>query len=169
MSFSETPEADALPNPSRLSGVRTSAEIDAEARRARAIADELAQQALAARQAEEAARRPQEPAVEAGLPEFVMFSRYESGRVYTYAAIGWQEGRGRTRVTRWAVTGQETRRFNWPGLLNFIGEANWHTLYQFTDSRSLMPAGAEPPVAEEMARYGRVRRTVPVYDAQDRP
>ena len=169
MSFSETPEADALGMATRLSGKTDAQTLQAQADQAARIARELAEQAAAARQAEEAARRPQEPAVEAGLPEFVMFSRYESGRVYTYAAIGWQEGRGRTRVTRWAVTGQETRRFNWPGLLAFIGEANWHTLYQFTDSRSLLPAGAEPPVAEEMARYGRVRRTVLVYDQQDRP
>lgn len=147
----------------------TAAQLQREAEQAARIAAELSEQAAAARRAELEASRPKEPAVEAGLPEFVMFSRYQSGRVYTYAAVGWQEGRGRTKVTRWAVTGSETRRFNWPGLLNFIGEANWHTLYQFTDSRLLLPAGAEPPVAEEMARYGRVTRTVPVYDEQDRP
>lgn len=169
MSFSETPEADALGMATRLSGKSDAATLQAQADQAARIAQELAQQAAAARRAEIAASRPAEPPVEAGLPEFVMFSRYQSGRAYTYAAIGWVEGRGRNQVTRWAVTGSETRRFNWPGLLAFIGEANWSTLHQFTDTRSLLPAGGEPPVAEEMARYGRVRRTVPVYDEGDRP
>ena len=138
---------------------RTSAELQAEADQAARIAADLAEQAAAARRAELEASRPKEPPVEAGLPEFVMFSRYQSGRFYTYAAIGWVEGRGRHQVTRWAVTGEETRRFNWAGLLAFIGEGNWGTLYQFTDSRALMPKGAEPPVAERMGRYGRVLGT----------
>lgn len=125
------------------------------------MADELARQAAEmatraakARQAEEAARRPQEPLVLENLPEFVMFQRYDSGRVYTYAAVGWNPGKG--NANRWAVTGQESRRFNWNGLLNFIGEANWGTLYQFTDTVALVPAKDAPPVAERMGKYGRV-------------
>lgn len=142
-----------------MSETPTAASLREEAAKARQIADELARQATVAARLEKEAATPREPEVEPGLPEFVMFSRYESGRVYTYAAIGWVEGRGRTRITRWAVTGSETRRFNWPGLLAFIGEGNWSTLYQFTDTVALRAPGGEPPVAERMGRYGRVLGT----------
>lgn len=82
---------------SPFTGVSTTsaASLQAQADQAARIAQDLAEQAAAARRAELEASRPKEPPVEAGLPEFVMFSRYQSGRVYTYAAIGWVEGRGR--------------------------------------------------------------------------
>jgi hypothetical protein len=151
---------------SPFTGISTTnaAALQAQADQAARIAKDLATQAAAARRAELEASRPQQPPVEAGLPEFVMFSRYQSGKVYTYAAIGWVEGRGRTQVTRWAVTGEETRRFNWAGLLAFIGEANWGTLHQFTDTRALAAPGGEPAVAERMGRYGRVVGTDAVTD-----
>lgn len=124
----------------------------AQAHEADRVARALRKQAEQTLAAEAEARRPRQPEVADGLPEFVMFSRYQSGRAHTYAAIGWREG----HHVRWAVTGSETRRFNWRGLLAFIGEANWSTLHQFTDTTSLLPAGAEPPVAETMGEYGRV-------------
>jgi hypothetical protein len=101
------------------------------------------------------AARPKMPEVGEG-PAYVIFRRYQSGREYGYAAVGWREGRS----VRWAVTGSETRRFNWPGLLEFIGEANWPTLWTVTAGERLGPEpGAEPPTAEVMGRYGRVERT----------
>ncbi|UXE04459.1 hypothetical protein SEA_FUNSIZED_88 [Mycobacterium phage Funsized] len=141
----------------------SAAELRREAAKAREIADELARQAAEAAVAEREASRPKMPVIPAGEARVVTFTRYQSGREYAYAALGWREGRS----YRWAVTGSETRRFNWPGLLDFIGEANWASLAFVTAATPILPPGAEPPVAEEMARYGRVRRTVPVYDAQD--
>ena len=154
MCFSETPEADALPGPTRLSG-RTSAKIVAEARRARVIADKLAQQALDASRAELEASRPKCPNVTEGAPTFVTFTKYQAGREYAYAAVGWRTGRS----IRWAVTGATTERYNWRGLLAFIGEANWSTIRVVTDQEYLLESGDEPPVAEEMGSYGRVLST----------
>ena len=70
------------------------------------------------------AARPQMPEVTDDQPVVVGFGKYQSGREYAFAALGFREGRS----VRWVVTGSETRRFNWPGLLEFIGEANWPTL-----------------------------------------
>jgi hypothetical protein len=131
----------------------TAAELDAQARTARRVADELAQQALEARRAEEEARKPKMPVVDADATPVVVFSRYQSGREYAYAAIGWRVGRS----VRWAVTGHNTQRFNWPGLLNFIGESNWATLRHVVTTVPLLPEGEEPPVAETMGSYGRVK------------
>ncbi|AHK12041.1 hypothetical protein Hosp_087 [Mycobacterium phage Hosp] len=101
------------------------------------------------------AARPKMPEVGEG-PAYVVFRRYQAGREYAYAAVGWREGRS----VRWAVTGAETRRFNWPGLLEFIGEANWSTLWTVTAADRLGPEpGAEPPTAEVMGRFGRVERS----------
>jgi hypothetical protein len=142
----------------------TSAELDAQARKARAIADELAAQALAARRAELEASRPKMPEVDAAdSTPVVVFSKYQSGREYHFAAIGWRQGRS----VRWAVTGEETDRFNWPGLLNFIGEANWGTLRHVVTTVPLLPPGAEPPVAEKMGAFGRVIRTDTVVADQE--
>lgn len=103
----------------------------------------------------EVARTPQQPDVDDG-PQVVTFTRYMGGREYNYAAVGWRLGSS----VRWSVTGQSESRFNWPGLLAFIGEANWSSLHLVTD-RILIgpPEGQEPPVVEAMGRYGRVQRT----------
>ncbi|QBI96447.1 hypothetical protein SEA_DONNY_89 [Mycobacterium phage Donny] len=133
----------------------SAAQLRAEAARARAVADELTRQAAEQAVAEEEARKPKMPRVAQGENPVVAFSRYYSGREYAYAAVGWRDGRS----VRWAVTGQEGRRFNWPGLLQFVGEANWATLRSLVDGESLLPEGVEPPVAEEMGDFGRVLGT----------
>lgn len=133
----------------------SAAQLRAEAARARAVADELTRQAAEQAVAEEEARKPKMPRVAQGENPVVAFSRYQSGREYAYAAVGWRDGRS----VRWAVTGQEGRRFNWPGLLQFVGEANWATLRSLVDGDSLLPEGVEPPVAEEMGAFGRVLGT----------
>lgn len=132
----------------------TAAQLHVEAQRMRALADEMTRQAAAQAVAEEEARKPKMPSVNDG-PIVVAFSRYLNGREYAYAAVGWRNGRS----VRWAVTGMEERRFNWPGLLQFVGEANWSTLRTMTDGDSLLPEGYEPPVAEEIGAFGRVLGT----------
>lgn len=143
----------------------TSAQLAEEARRARAIADDLARQAGEAARAEEAARRPKAPEVngECGPLPVITFSRYMSGRAYHYAAIAFpvEATRGVVQASRvrWVVTGEETRRFTWSGLLNWIGEANWPTLAVAGEFVPLLSADQEPAVAERMGAYGRVLGT----------
>ena len=116
-------------------------------------AQEMATKAAKVRQAEAEALRPKMPLILEGRQFWavVSFSKYQSGREYHYAAIGWREGRS----IRWAVTGQESRRFNWSGLLEFIGAANWHTVRRMHEGEALGP-NIEPPVAERMGAFGRV-------------
>ncbi len=131
----------------------SAAQLRREAEQAARIAEDLARQATEAALAEREASRPKMPPVDVdGKTTVITFVRYQSGREYQYAAIGWRTGRS----VRWAVTGSETRRFNWPGLLDFIGEANWHSIAEVTETRRILPRSAEPPVAETMGRYGRV-------------
>lgn len=140
--------------------VVSAAQLRQQAADARRIAVELAQQAQAAAAAELEASRPREPVISDEDCPVVYFTRYQSGREYHYAAVGWRQGQHR----RWAVTGAETRRFNWSGLLAFVGEANWPTLVQMTGGAHLLPAGAEPPVAERMGPFGRVLGTESVVE-----
>lgn len=142
---------------------KTAAQLQAEANQAAAIAKELARQAVVARAAEEAARRPQMPeiGVEPGDHAVVCFAKYQGGREYHYAALGWRVGRN----VRWAVTGQTTDRMNWPGLLVFIGEANWHTLVRMGQTQLLGPTPEnEPPARERMGSFGRVMGTDVPHD-----
>ena len=107
--------------------------------------------------------KPKVPQLSDGVA-VVTFSRYQSGRNYNYAALGWRDG----AAIRWVVTGHEKRRFNWPGLLEFIGEANWPTLHQVTETVRIGPDPAlEAPVAEVMGDYGRVQRTEAVGRSVD--
>lgn len=138
----------------------TAAQLRAEAARAREAAEQLTRQAAEMAVAEEEARKPQCPQVMEGAPTYVTFTRYMNGREYAYAAVGWRIGRS----VRWAVTGSEERRFNWPALLQFVGEANWSTLRVVTDQEPILTPGGEPPVAEVMGRYGRVQGTEVVDD-----
>lgn len=135
--------------------VMTAAKMREEAARAREIADQLARDAAAATAAEIEASRPRCPTIAEGDNPVIYFTKYQAGREYGYAAIGWRTGRS----VRWAVTGNTTDRFNWPGLLAFIGEANWPSIVRMTGAEHLLPPGAEPPVAEQMGRYGRVLGT----------
>ena len=141
----------------------TAAQLRAEAERARAVAEELTRQAAEQAIAEEEARKPRCPQVMEGAPTYVTFTRYMNGREYAYAAVGWRAGRS----VRWAVTGSEDRRFNWPALLQYVGEANWSTLRVVVDQEPILTPGGEPPVAEVMGRYGRVERTEPVIEGDD--
>ena len=136
---------------------RTAEEMAEEARRLRVQANELGRQANLARQREIAASRPQEPAIGGiGDRAIVSFVKYQGGREYNYAAIGWRVGNS----VRWAVTGQTTDRLNWPGLLQFIGAANWGSLHSMTEDQLLGPLpGSEPPVREVMGSFGRVQRS----------
>lgn len=125
---------------------------------AQATYHELRRAARLAQKAEEESRRPAEPRPTPDLPEFILFARYTGGRVYHYAAVGWNVG----GQVRWAVTGTEARRFNWPGLLEFIGEANWSTLQHVTNVEPLVAPGAEPPAAETVGSFGQIKRHGPV-------
>lgn len=131
-------------------------ELMAQAAQAEQAAKALRAQAALLAVEIEKARTPQMPDVNDDGPQVVTFTRYMGGREYSYAAVGWRLGRS----VRWSVTGQAESRFNWPGLLAFIGEANWSSLALVTD-RVLIgpPESQEPPVVEAMGRYGRVQRT----------
>lgn len=137
----------------------SAAELRRQAAQAREIADQLARDAAAAAVAEREASRPKMPQIMDGAPTCVTFTKYQAGREYAYAAVGWRTGRS----IRWAVTGSTTDRFNWPGLLDFIGEANWSTLRVVTDQEYVLSPEAEPPAAEKMGSYGRVVDTVSPY------
>lgn len=152
---SETAEA---PRP-----VESAGSLRAQAQQARELADRLARAAAEAAVAEEAARKPACPQVMEGAPTYVTFTRYMNGREYAYAAVGWRAGRS----VRGAITGSEDRRFNWPALLQYVGEANWSTLRVVTDQEPILTPGGEPPVAEVMGRYGRVLGTEPVIEGDD--
>lgn len=100
--------------------------------------------------------RPKMPPLAEGESATVIFTKYQAGREYHYAAVGWRQGRS----VRWAVTGQTTDRLNWPGLLQFIGEANWPSLRVVTDTENIGPSpDEEAPVAERMGSFGRVLGT----------
>ncbi|AKY02803.1 hypothetical protein AVV09_gp90 [Mycobacterium phage BrownCNA] len=106
-------------------------------------------------------RRPKMPPVHEGESAVVIFTKYQAGREYHYAAVGWRQGRS----VRWAVTGNTTDRLNWPGLLQFIGEGNWPSLRVVTDTENIGPSpDEEEPVAERMGAYGRVLGTSGVVD-----
>ncbi|QPX62202.1 hypothetical protein PBI_INDLOVU_88 [Mycobacterium phage Indlovu] len=138
----------------------TASELRRQAAEARELAERLAREAAEAALAEAEARRPKMPEVSADVRPIIGFTKYQSGKEYHYAARGWREGRS----IRWAVTGSESRRFNWPGLLDFIGEANWPSIVVMTAGEHLVAEGQEPPVAERMGAFGRVVGTESVVD-----
>ncbi|AEJ95762.1 hypothetical protein FDI64_gp88 [Mycobacterium phage Zemanar] len=106
-------------------------------------------------------RRPKMPPVHEGESAVVIFTKYQAGREYHYAAVGWRQGRS----VRWAVTGNTTDRLNWPGLLQFIGEGNWPSLRVVTDTENIGPSpDEEEPMAERMGSFGRVLGTSGVVD-----
>ncbi|AKF14351.1 hypothetical protein SEA_VINCENZO_89 [Mycobacterium phage Vincenzo] len=101
-------------------------------------------------------RKPKQPDLGDAGSVAVTFTKYQAGREYAYAAVGWRVGQS----TRWTVTGQNTDRLNWPGLLQFIGEANWPSLHVVVGLKRIGPDPAEEePVAERMGSYGRVAGT----------
>ncbi|ABE67485.1 hypothetical protein PBI_QYRZULA_75 [Mycobacterium phage Qyrzula] len=132
-------------------------DLMAAAEEAERHARELRRQAALLAQAQLEASRPRMPELGGeGDHAVVSFTKYQSGREYRYAAIGWRVGRS----VRWAVTGETTSRYNWNGLLEFIGEANWPSLYLMVVDKLLGPTpGNEPPVSEKMGPFGRVEST----------
>lgn len=139
-------------------------ELEHQAAEAAARAGEAVAQLNRARFIEEQARRealeyrrPKMPSVgEPGDTGIIRFTRYTSGKNYSFAAIGWRDG----SAVRWVVTGQETRRFTWAALLNFIGEANWPSIELMVPGVRIGPEpGEEPAVAETIGDYGRVVKT----------
>lgn len=129
-------------------------------RRAKALLERAEQHDLLAAEADRLARearKPKMPNVEGG-PAFVTFTRYLSGREYAYAAVGWRVGRS----VRWSVTGRQggdgvgVDRYNWPGLLQFVGDANWPSIRPLVPGEPLIAPEDAPPVVERMGDYGRV-------------
>lgn len=143
-----------------------STRIAEQIREVEAQAARLTQLYRATLRAEEEASRPAEPHVPYGGSVTVLFTRQMSGRVYHYAAVGWRMkgGRPSESTPRWVVTGAETRRFNWRGLLAFIGELNWPSLALVVSARELVAPADVPAAAEVMGDYGTVRRTERVVD-----
>lgn len=87
------------------------------------------------------------------------FTKYMSGRVYHYGAVGWRvEGTPpRFAVTTTVADRESVLRHTWASLLAFIGEANWESLQVLIPDRNLIkPGGYVPPAAERMGRYGKV-------------
>jgi hypothetical protein len=135
----------------------SAAALRAQAEQMLADAARLDRQEALDRQRARLARRPVMPEItNPGDSAVVVFNRYQSGKDYGYAAHGWREG----SAVRWVVTGQNTERFNWQGLLEWIGEANWHSIHVVTDVKRIGPDPEDDtPLREVMGSYGRVERT----------
>lgn len=117
--------------------------------------------------------KPREPDLSNG-PVHLSFVRDLRDRAYTYGAVGFRRAvglYGRDRIecsVRWVITAsrigvaqgaKEAGRYNWNGLLEFIGEANWPTIRMMTPGDFLFGAKDAPPMVERMGDYGSVLRT----------
>lgn len=132
-------------------------ELREKARQRKHEAQVLLREAREVERAEEIASRPPMPAISPDGSRVVLFEKYQSGRNYAYAALGWRVGNMADASVRWVVTGSDgDTRHNWASLLNFIGKANWATLRAVTSSSPLLAPGTEPPAAEKVGRYGQV-------------
>ena len=92
------------------------------------LALELIKQADAEEKKARDAAKPAEPEVGPDRPAFVTFTRRLSGIEYTYAAVGVKLGCG---AVRWYPTGRShpsTLARSWEGLIDWIGESQWHTV-----------------------------------------
>lgn len=141
----------------------TSMELREQAHRMAREAEALRTQAAEMDRAAEEARRPKMPEVTTDTSPVVTFSKWMNGVDYRFAAVGFRKG----AQVRWMVTGAETRRFTWSGLLSWIGEANWSTMVHLTGGHGIGPlpgSADEPAVAEEMGPFGRVKSTEAVRD-----
>lgn len=135
---------------------RSVADMLREAEQAAVYAAAMRRQAAEMQLALEAARLPKMPEVDGDAPTFVVFSKYQSGRSYAYAAVGWKHD----EHIRWTVTGNNRSRMNWTGLLQFIGAANWPTLAVVSKVENIgPPANMEPAVVETMGDFGRVSKS----------
>lgn len=136
--------------------MKTAEELRGEAREYEREAQlRFAEAARLEREAKEA-RRPKAPEFGDRTDHIVVcFSRFQNEREYAYAAVGWKaRNRPRWESTSWAVTGVESRRFNWAGLLEFIGEENWPSLHLMTVDKLIGPSPSEePPKAEHVGRH----------------
>lgn len=139
----------------------TASELIESALHAEAIAASLREQAVQMQIAAEIARRPKMPDCSEGA-RYVTWSKYQSGREYAFAAVGWvvpaSRGHMRAERTYWAVTGEESGRHNWAALLKIIGEENWSTLHVVETQTRIGPDPQdEPPVSMSMGSFGVVR------------
>lgn len=141
---------------------KSAAELRSEAIALVAQADSLERNEAFARQLAEYERRPKAPKLKDGEARIIAFERYLSGRGYVYAAVGWRQGSN----TRWCVTAtgraEQGGRYNWQGLLKFIGEANWGTIREMLYGEPLIAPADEPAVVEQIGPYGRVAGTYDV-------
>lgn len=135
----------------------TAQELRERAAEAVAHATRLREEALAIERAERAARTPKMPTVEFDDAATITFTKVHKGRIYHYSAVGWRLGNLSDHAVRWAVTGSEDRRFNWPGLLAWIGETNWLSIKIVTEATPILDPDDEPPAAETMGSFGRVK------------
>ncbi|AWN04274.1 hypothetical protein FDJ57_gp73 [Gordonia phage Sour] len=112
----------------------TAAQMKAQAAEHRRLAEKL--EADAAR-AEQAARErhelrrfrpicPLSSTDHRDATAVVTFTRTLSGRSYRYAAIGWIDRRRGKPM--WSITGEESGRFTWSELLDFIEAENWRSM-----------------------------------------
>lgn len=100
------------------------------------LALEMIKQAEAAEQKARDAAKPAEPAIGPNRPAFVTFVRRLGDIEYTYAAVGVKLISG---AMRWYPTGRmrparstDTLGRSWEGLLDWIGESQWHTVRRLT-------------------------------------
>jgi hypothetical protein len=151
--------------------MKTPEELRTEARSYRIEAAAVEAEADRLEQAALEAAKPKEPDLLGGAT-IVTFTKYESGRIYSYAAVGWRLDR---RQSRWAITASvkparsgygssrvvvdEHGRYTWSGLLSFIGEANWPSIARVASVEYLLGDRAEPSVREVMGTYGKVAGT----------
>ncbi|WIC90058.1 hypothetical protein SEA_SISKO_76 [Gordonia phage Sisko] len=61
-----------------------------------------------------------------GINAVITFTRVLGGRTYNYAAVGWVDKR--RRKTLWSITGEESGRYTWAELLDFIEAENWRSM-----------------------------------------
>lgn len=143
-------------------------ELRERAKQAETQAKVLRQGAAEIERSIEEASRPKMPSIGVGSSRTVLFEKYQSGRNYAYAALGWRVGTMNDASVRWVVTGSDGQvRHNWKSLLNFIGKANWSTLRVVTGTSPLVAPGDEPAVAETMGPYGRILREEHCADVDD--
>lgn len=131
-------------------------ELRDKARRRKYEAQVLLREAREIERAEEIASRPKMPAISMDGSRVVLFEKYQSGRSYSYAALGWRVGNMADASVRWVVTGNDgVVRHNWPSLLNFIGKSNWASIRSVTATSPLMAPEDVPPASELMGAFGR--------------
>ncbi|UJE15732.1 hypothetical protein SEA_LIGMA_78 [Gordonia phage Ligma] len=104
----------------------------------------------------------------------VTFTRVLSGREYHYAATGWVDRR--KAKTLWSITGEESGRFTWAQLLDFIEPENWRSIMtvarsstpRVRDMRTPTPGAAVLPDWAAVDARLRSEQTVGIEDERPR-